>query len=132
MVHAGNAEGKMTVVHGEPEHIPEEQWLDEIVRIDRRRTKEKARKATQLQRQAELSSLSPSQVLCTHHYRTEPSPRQPRPFTTPKAATPRTASSAHAATDAGLRSVMTAEDKLLEDEYERICMVQAHTPWAEI
>ncbi|KAJ7796401.1 hypothetical protein B0H14DRAFT_3158075 [Mycena olivaceomarginata] len=48
--------------------------------------------------------------------------------TTPTALTTRTAASAHAATDAGLRSVMTAEDELLEDEYERICIVQAHAP----
>jgi hypothetical protein len=46
----------VTVVHSEPERVAhawgsEEQWLEEeIVRIDRRRTKEKARKATQLQR----------------------------------------------------------------------------------
>ncbi|KAJ7805364.1 hypothetical protein B0H14DRAFT_2880966, partial [Mycena olivaceomarginata] len=78
---------KMTVVHGEPEHIPEEQWLEEEI----------------------------------------PSPRRPRPFPTPKATTPtalatRTAASAHATTDAGLHSVMTAEDELLEDDYERICM----------
>ncbi|KAJ7330929.1 hypothetical protein DFH08DRAFT_966678 [Mycena albidolilacea] len=139
--YAGNTEDGVKVMHGKLEYMahalgPEEKWLEEeIMRINWKRTKEKARKATQLQRRAEQPFPFPGLGYSPPH-RTESSPRQPHSFPTPKVTTPTalatpTVVSAHATTDAGLHSVITAEDELLEDEYERICMVQAHALWAE-
>ncbi|KAJ7850528.1 hypothetical protein B0H14DRAFT_2581963 [Mycena olivaceomarginata] len=115
---------------------PEEQWLEaEIERIEQRRAKEKKRKTAQLQRRAEHWQPLPFPGFgYSPPPRTETSPQRPRPFLTTKATTPtalgtQTATSAQAAT--GARSVVTAEDELLEDEHERIYMIQAHAPWAE-
>ncbi|KAJ7803261.1 hypothetical protein B0H14DRAFT_2613560 [Mycena olivaceomarginata] len=115
---------------------PEEQWLEaEIERIEQRRAKEKKRKTAQLQRRAEHWQPLPFPGFgYSPPPRTETSPQRPRPFPTTKATTPtalgtQTATSAQAAT--GARSVVTAEDELLEDEHERIYMIQAHAPWAE-
>jgi hypothetical protein len=88
--HAENAERAVEEVHGERECVaqawgPEKQWLEEeIVRIDWRQTKEKARKATQLQRRAEQPFPFPGLGYSPPHS-AEHSPRRPHPFPTPKA-----------------------------------------------
>ncbi|KAJ7262829.1 hypothetical protein C8J57DRAFT_1231441 [Mycena rebaudengoi] len=122
----------------------EETWRhDELERIARRREKERARKAAQLQRRAEQPLPFPGLGHSPAAW-TEPIPHQPRPFPVPK---PKPQPPAHYTEElversrnrstspgggcSGRTTMLSEEDGQLEEEYERICFMQAHAPWAE-
>ncbi|KAK6988932.1 hypothetical protein R3P38DRAFT_3438904 [Favolaschia claudopus] len=125
---------------------PEERWRQaELERIGRRRERERKRKDAQLLRRAEQPLPFPGLGYSFDTW-TEPGEYRPRPFPIPKKTTPQAmapaandrTSTTRRANASGSASVdlkrtrwRSTEDDLLEDEYDRIQILHAHSPWAE-